>query len=180
MNESLIDSVNTAIALGLTMPAPAGTHTYAALIPSSTPEDHLTTLELKLLSLHTTPETALKAIADEIRRIWTFDNNHYQRRNAPWVSQELYHEATLWKTKEVKEYTEEQYAQTLTNATIALKTLRALEKQWFATHDDYQTVATYLAKGFRGAMSFTNPEDLHEALIDGCLHPWIQEITIQP
>lgn len=130
------DALASAAALGAAIPVPSGTVGYVAMysdIPGKS----------EALGVFSTLDKAISALASRIRAVWSFDNSHHLRRTAPWVTAELYDQATTWRSPR-EDISEQQYSLMLTVATSALAQLRSLQSDWFADHDDRETVIAFL------------------------------------
>ena len=139
------EALSAAAALGMLVPAPAGTTVYLvnmrgsyqwAVSAGDFNEDYSTTL-----AVCTNFDAAIRALAAEMRRRWTFDNTHFERRYAPWMTEQLYQEATAWRTAGSGAVYGDR--EPLAAATAALTELRRLETEWFAAHDDTDIVLHY-------------------------------------
>ena len=176
--EDLTAPISAAVALGLNIPAPTGTYLYATFKPSDGVDTFAANFNLSFLGVHSTLTSAISTLAAEVKRMWTFDNSHFERRNTPWMTEELYEQATNWRRStgpnnpEQQPLTESDITRLLTEATEALTTIRELENEWFNTHTDLETVWTYLQLGDY------NPT-LDEIEQGDLLHPWIQYATVK-
>lgn len=156
-----------AVALGARLPAPSGTVAYLALRPR--PDGTVT----DILGVFSSLQEAVRAHADYARSVWNFDNNHTLRRTAPWMTDDLYEQATSWRVPE-DGITEDQYSLLLSVGSQALAELRRRHAQWFEDRTDEETAIEHLRTSLDGDID-PREEDLSEA---GTWYPFIQETTI--
>lgn len=136
----LANSVATMVGLGAEVPAPAGTSVYIVLERDFSSD---TSLLGPIIGTYASLESAVTALAQHAAKRWDFHQGLYYRREAPWMTTELYEDATRWRYLPT-ETSEEEAAAARTRASVALCEIMRRQEAWLHNNSKAAAAAVYL------------------------------------